>query len=429
MIGAILTVELDRARINVLGGLREIGGNCVIVEGEDGTVVFDQGISFNALRRYFSGHLKPRGVSELRQLRVLPDLSMYREADVFITHLHLDHVGLLGNLEPGTRLYVPDAYQVFIEWFRNRPDWLTYMEPRVDVSVDYVKPGSRYGPVSAYLVKHSAYPAYAYLYDNGYTRILYTGDLRIDSPLWYIDRAAYGRVYTSQTLTDLEGLDVDLLIIEGTNYTGKAGLITGDYLATAVGEVLAGHEGSLVFMSIDHMDIDLFLSSSSLALSHGRLVIVTSRRLVDMVNYWYSQGLVPENLAKEIHLAEDDVALTELMSIAVRRPSEFVVFAAADEVIDVIRSVPDGIGRPRVLVSMEAEVPERTGFEGPIAEWLSLGRVISYRLRLSGHYYPSQLSKIIKIANPRQVIPIHTEEPELLCMHAKMINNHVKCVI
>jgi hypothetical protein len=37
-----------------------------------------------------------------------------------------------------------------------------------------------------------------------------------------------------------------------------------------------------------------------------------------------------------------------------------------------------------------------------------------YRLRVSGHYYPYEIYKILKTIRPKQVIPVHREHPELM---------------
>ena len=48
------------------------------------------------------------------------------------------------------------------------------------------------------------------------------------------------------------------------------------------------------------------------------------------------------------------------------------------------------------------------------ANWMSRFNVQSYRIRVSGHYYPYQLKTILKTLNPKEVKPVHTEKPELL---------------
>ncbi len=298
------------------------------------------------------------------------------------------------------------------------------------VSVDPVGPLSSIGPVKVFMVMHSAYPSYAYLYDDGDARILYTGDLRLDSPLWHVDRNAYSKIYGGFLLTDLEDLEVDLLIIEGTNYSGRADLVTAKHVAASLSEILGDPGRHLVIMSIDHMDLDLFLASSSLAISNNRSIIILSKRLADMAKYWVEQGLIAGEVARNIYYAEDELSQQTLTEQAVKKPEKFAIFASIEDTIeDIIRSLPGNSQKPKILISMEAEGPESGGSPEPITEWLSLGHVITYRLRLSGHYYPYQLGKILKAVRPKAVLPIHTEEPETVCIHARSIIGNVGCVI
>jgi ribonuclease J len=49
-----------------------------------------------------------------------------------------------------------------------------------------------------------------------------------------------------------------------------------------------------------------------------------------------------------------------------------------------------------------------------LIQWLEMFGAQPQRVRLSGHYQPQQLKQIIQILKPKQLIPIHTEEPELM---------------
>jgi len=70
-------------------------------------------------------------------------------------------------------------------------------------------------------VEHSAYPAYSFYYNNGDVRILYSGDLRLSSPLKVADQELHNRIHEKTILEEYEerGLDTDVLIIEGTNFS------------------------------------------------------------------------------------------------------------------------------------------------------------------------------------------------------------------
>jgi len=46
--------------------------------------------------------------------------------------------------------------------------------------------------------------------------------------------------------------------------------------------------------------------------------------------------------------------------------------------------------------------------------WMRLYNVQAYRLRISGHYYPHELRRLLEAAKPRRIIPVHTRTPYTL---------------
>jgi ribonuclease J len=108
----ILERQYGRVKVKVYGGLDEIGGNCVVVEDGDNKIVFDNGIRFSVLRKYYGGRVEPFGLSELRTIGALPPLDAFQEAiAVYISHFHLDHTGLLSSIPPDVSIRVPSGVE------------------------------------------------------------------------------------------------------------------------------------------------------------------------------------------------------------------------------------------------------------------------------------------------------------------------------
>jgi ribonuclease J len=206
-------------RVEVVQGGSEIGGTCVRVVDGDGVLVLDQGLRFSRFRRLYGLRVRPRGPDELRGLGVLPSIRVLEGAEaLYITHLHLDHLGLLGDLPDELVIRVPskDVLGLVEKWYGESPDWTAYIPPRYGATVEEAEPRAtdKHG-VLALPVPHSAYPSTAYLYFGSNETVLYTGDFRFEQ----LSQAR--QLYPCTLFTYFEenpDVKVDKLVVEGTNF-------------------------------------------------------------------------------------------------------------------------------------------------------------------------------------------------------------------
>ena len=103
------------------GGVREIGGNKVLLEDEGTQIFIDFGMSFGRKELFYAEFLAPRvanGLGDFLEMGLLPDLSgIYRDDllatvgrkpekpqcdAVLLSHAHLDHAAYISFLHERT---------------------------------------------------------------------------------------------------------------------------------------------------------------------------------------------------------------------------------------------------------------------------------------------------------------------------------------
>jgi len=72
-----LIVSEGSITLEFYGGYREIGGNCVVVKDRNRKIVFDNGIRFQVLKKYYRGRIQPLGINELRSIGAIPPLNVF----------------------------------------------------------------------------------------------------------------------------------------------------------------------------------------------------------------------------------------------------------------------------------------------------------------------------------------------------------------
>lgn len=96
-------------RIKIYRGTHEIGGSCVEIKNKDTRIIIDIGIPLN--------------VAEIDSDDILPKVEgLYSSTfpqkkvnAIFISHSHLDHYGLLGNISKEIPIFIGEASKDLIE--------------------------------------------------------------------------------------------------------------------------------------------------------------------------------------------------------------------------------------------------------------------------------------------------------------------------
>jgi ribonuclease J len=187
--------------ITFLGGVREIGGNKILVEDGPERILFDFGPSFSPrYDEFYLNFLKPRSTSpveDLLEFDLIPRVpGLYSQealhgADleyeaprihaVFLTHAHFDHAGYLEYIDPDIPVYLGRDTKVLLDAIQasgttryGTHPW-KILTPGTPVRLGNLE-------VVPHPVDHSIPGAYAYLVQTSAGTIAYTGDFRKHGP-------------------------------------------------------------------------------------------------------------------------------------------------------------------------------------------------------------------------------------------------------
>jgi ribonuclease J len=416
----VLEREYGKVKVKVYGGLDEIGGNCVIVEDGDKKIVFDNGIRFSVLRKFYGGRIEPLGLSELRAIGVLPPLGALQEASaIYISHLHLDHAGLLSSIPPDVSVKVPSARvleSTLASWYKRSGSWLAYVPPDYTAKVEELEPKREdENGVTAIPVSHSCFPAHSFLYRGSDATVFYSGDFRLE-PLANVR----GRLDEGLRGLGIDGVDVALL--EGTNFSVEHALMTASMFREYVS--LLFKEYGLVSISIDPLDLEALTAILDLSLLMDRSLVVGSERLLwalDEVGRLRPEALDKACISEELEVpAPLPLGGVSLADEVLKDPEGYVLLIEPVGLLQVLRKLkvwgeaPSLAGSAVVLMDPEPRESVKEVEEGALRAWLRSFGAQAFRLRLSGHYLPHQFRYIVEALRPKDLIPLHTEEAELM---------------
>ncbi|MFI5306360.1 MAG: ribonuclease J [Polyangiales bacterium] len=384
-----------RFRLVALGGLGEVGMNCLVLETEGRMLVIDCGVTFpdhepgiDVIHPDFDYLLaRPNAVEA-----------------VVLTHGHEDHIGALPYLlrELNVPVYGPRyALSLVEERLREvevgRAPRLFETTPRAPLS---------FGPfeVTPFRVTHSIPDSTGLLVRVPGAAIVHSGDFKID------DDPLDGEMFDEPLLSELGDQGVRLLLSDSTNaeVEGSAG---GERpVAAAIDARMAQATGRVV-VSMFASNVHRLGAVLRSARAHGRRVLFLGRALHTHSRVADDLDMLPFDL--ELLVAERDaqsVPRERLLVLATGSQGEAraallrlaqgthqtLALDPGDEVILSSRVIP---GRER-QVSMLIDALERRGV-----------RVFTRRddpaLHVSGHACRDEQRRMIELTRPQAFVPLH----------------------
>ncbi len=395
--------------IEFWGGLGVIGGSKIVIREGGHRVMLDIGMDIPSGADLFRLPVRERPGRELAdRLRVgaaprvpgLYDPAMLRPGDplgeptertaVFVSHPHIDHVGLAGFVRADIPVHAhTDAVDVLEaltaagkglpggdpQWHRLTPGQRTAVGPmEVEcVPVDHDVPGA-----SGYLVRTSE------------GTLAFTGDIRFHGRHPELSWAFADRA---------QGCDV--LVTEGTTLGWTMGTDIRDEedVERDFAKALADTPG-LVLLSLYPRDLDRVHGFLELAAAAGR-TIVWPEPVAAFLRELGVSGVVGRDDERAAALATD--------------PGSHIAFHDADDVLSLL-DLPVGEGHPDA-VFVHANGEPLGAFEprwAPFTDWLDALGVPLRQIGCSGHAVQDHLHTMVERIRPRTLFPIHTTAPSRL---------------
>lgn len=426
---------MPKTTVTFLGGVREIGGNKVLVTDGPDRILFDFGPSFSPrMEQFYVDYLQPRSASpveDLLEFDLLPRIEgLYsREAlvdsdlpysapqihGVFISHAHADHAGYLKFIDPEIPVHVGAGTRTLLNAIETSTPSMKYGDHDWRVFAD--RAAVRVGGIEVipFPVDHSVPFAYGFLVRTSEGTLAYTGDFRQHGP-----RAADTHAFLAAAAAE----SPTALVIEGT----RAGPdprrnLTESGVREGVDRVLEDAP-SLAFACTYPRDVDRLRTLYQAAIAADRELVVSARtaHLLSEIAPLFPAGAVPvigkspglsvyqrkkrRNFRWEAPYLEAALGADALRS----RGRHYLLALDLMHFPELIDLRPPR-GCPFVH-SMSEPFSEDDVDDRVLHNWLEHFGLSFHQMHASGHASGPELLDIVREVGPRVVFPIHSEHPE-----------------
>lgn len=394
------------AKISFWGGVGVIGSSKILIEQDGWRVLLDFGLDFSPGQGLFRSHIEPRRGHVLRdRLRTggapwLPHVyhpDAVRGLDLpagtdgktalFITHCHIDHIGLIGWVDSGIPIYCsPDTARMMSALERAHDG----VEGGVPV-LRSLEDGetAQFGPfrVTRYPVDHDVIGASGYAVETEDGIVAFTGDIRLHG------RHPEKSLAFAQTVRHARAL-----VIEGTtlSFGFRSAQVTELEVDRQFLSALTKTPG-LVMMTAYPRNIERLESFLSLAKEAGRVILWPEPHATFLRNM---------DIPDVVRL--DDVPLADIQA----DPRRFVVQIAVRDIPSLL-DLPSGPGS----VFLHANGEPLGAFDpdwDALHDWVKFTHTPFWPIGTGGHASPDDLNRLVEVVAPDILFPLHSMEPDRL---------------
>ncbi|KAL9335353.1 hypothetical protein Peur_072534 [Populus x canadensis] len=410
-------------RIVPIGGLGEIGMNCMLVGNYDRYILIDAGVMFP-------------DYDELGVQKIIPDTTFIRRwkhkiEAVIITHGHEDHIGALPWVVPALDHNTPIYASSFtMELIKKRLKENGIFVPS-RLKMFRTKRKFTAGPfeIEPIRVTHSIPDCCGLVLRCADGTILHTGDWKIDeSPL-------DGKVFDRETLEELSKEGVTLMMSDSTNVLSPGRTISESVVADALLRRISAAKGRIITTQFAS-NIHRLGSVKAAADLTGRKLVFVGMSLRTYLDAAWKDGKAPIDPSTLVKVEDiDSYAPKDLLIVTTgsqAEPRAALNLASYGSSHAFKLNKEDVIlYSAKVIPGNESRVMKMMNRISEIGSAIVMGK--NELLHTSGHGYRGELEEVLKIVKPQHFLPIHGEllflkEHELLgkstgIQHTTVIKN------
>lgn len=387
----------NKTYVLALGGVGEIGKNMYCVMHNDEIIIIDAGATFPE--------------EELRGIDyVLPDFDFLKKNEkkiktLVITHGHEDHIGaipfLLQNVHIPTIFAPNQAYALIKKKLADKN--IQYKGLKPYKSNDRLK--YKYFEISFFATTHSVPDSHGICVKTPDGTIVETGDFKFDlTPI--------GPVTDFARMSEIAKEGVTLLMSESTNVLDEGFSMSESKVDEALNEVFSKHQNNRLIIATFASNIYRLKHIIETCKKYNRKVCIFGRSMENNINISMEGGYID---AKDV-LVSPEVANT-------LKPGEIALLCTGTqgEPLAALSRIADGTHkqiklRPDdIVIFSSSAIPGNMNAISNTINKLYLKGVKVYTSRTdreihaSGHAMSEELKLMIRLMNPKYLMPIHGE--------------------
>ncbi|XP_061366538.1 ribonuclease J-like isoform X2 [Gastrolobium bilobum] len=386
-------------RVLPIGGLGEIGMNCMLVGNHDRYILIDAGVMFP-------------GYDELGVQKIIPDTTFIRKWShkieaVVITHGHEDHIGALPWVIPSLDSHTPIFASSFtMELIRKRlKEHGIFVPSRLKIFRTRKKFMAGPFEIEPITVTHSIPDCCGLVLRCSDGTILHTGDWKIDeTPL-------DGKVFDREALEELSKEGVTLMMSDSTNVLSPGRTISESVVADALLRRISAAKGRVITTQFAS-NIHRLGSVKAAADLTGRKLVFVGMSLRTYLDAAWKDGkapIDPSTLVKAEDIdayAPKDLLIVTTGSQAEPRAALNIASYGSNHSFKLTKE-DVVLYSAKVIPGNESRVMEMLNRISEIGSTIVMGK--NECLHTSGHGYRGELEEVLRIVKPQHFLPIHGE--------------------